>query len=209
MHIKATDNNNGWLFGELLGSCVGLVSQQRWRRVRKPFESHFTRSASVMRTGSYIAEAGEFLHALNSSGSDYTINTTDGLKYCPFFMVASIFFGNLTAEQRKELYALGPLREALFRDTFMGGINRYAIAKYFPGSAMPRLRDFQRRWEAFVRRAYEKVATAKPNGSAAIVDLWESMENGRLSMPEVSLPKQRQAAFATHTTDYGVASPNS
>ncbi|KAL2135477.1 hypothetical protein VTI74DRAFT_8336 [Chaetomium olivicolor] len=114
MHIKARDNNSGWLFGELL-------------------------------------EAGDFLRSLNDSEEEcIIINAANDLKYCPFFMVASIFFGELATEMRKELAALGPLREALFRDTFMGGISRYSIGKYLPGSAMSHLRDFQRRWETLV-----------------------------------------------------------
>lgn len=184
MHIKATENNSGWLFGELLGSCVGLVSQQRWRRVRKPFECHFTRPASIKRSKSFIHEAGEFIQTLNDNGRKSIINTTNDLKYCPFFMVASIFFGDLTTEQRKELYALGLQREELFKDTFMGGINRYAIAKYLPGSAMPRLRNFKRTWELFVRQACEE-ATRK--GDGAIIPLWEAMKSREISMQEVWL----------------------
>ena len=182
MHIKATDNNSGWLFGELLGSCVGLVSQQRWRRVRQPFECHFTRSASTRRSKSFIKEADEFLSTLNSSKNECIINTTNDLKYCPFFMVASIFFGDLNTKQRNTLYKLGPLREELFRETFMGGVNRYAIAKYLPGSAMPRLYNFQRSWEAFARSSCDE---AKQKGNAVIVSLWESMEKGDMSMQEV------------------------
>lgn len=105
-------------------------------------------------------------------------------------MVASIFFGDLTPEQRNELYAIGPPREDLFRETFMGGINRYAIAKYLPGSAMPRLRHFKRTWELFVKEAY-KEATLK--GDGAIIPLWEAMEAREISM--------REACF-TETTDY-------
>lgn len=192
MHIKATDNNSGWLFGELLGSCVGLLSQQRWRRIRKPFESHFTRSASIGRSKSFIFEAGEFFRTLNDSGEKCIINTTDDLKYCPFYMVASIFFGDLTSKQRNKLYALGPPREELFKDTFMGGINRYAIAKYLPGSAMSRLRTFKRSWESFVRQAY-KEAICK--GDGAIVSLWEAMEKGEISMREVCLTKTASCLY--------------
>ena len=188
MHIKATDNNAGWLFGELLGQCVGVVSQQEWRRVRKPFESHFTRSASMDRIGSFITEAAGFLssfHVGNSSRDEHiVIHAADDLKYCPFFMVASIFFGELTAEMRTELAAIGPPREALFRDTFLGGISRYAIGKYLPGSAMPRLREFQQRWDGLVGRARREAHAGIQKG-AAILGLWEALEDGSLSMKEV------------------------
>lgn len=113
----------------------------------------------MKRAKPFIDETREFLRSLNPEGQERIIHATNDLTYCPFFLVASIFFGTLTAEQREELYKLGPPREELFRDTFMGGINRYAIAKYFPGSAMPRLRTFQKKWEAFVREAYGQSAS--------------------------------------------------
>jgi hypothetical protein len=187
LHIKATDNNSGWLFGELLGSCVGVVSQGRWRRLRKPFDGHFTRSASVLKARPFITETAKFLDSMknNGRGECIIINAANDLKYCPFFMVASIFFGDLTTETRNELAMLGPPREALFRDAFKGGISRYSIGKYLPSSAMLRLRDFQRQWANLVRRAYEEADAGKQNG-AAMGDLWVAMENGDMSMQEAS-----------------------
>lgn len=119
---------------------------------------------------------------MNKDNNSTTINVTDGLKYCPFFMVASIFFGPLSAAQRHEIYMIGPLREALFRDAFSGGINRYAFAKYLPGSAMPKLREFQRRWEDFVKRSHDE---ATFSSESAIGSLWEAVEHGGLSKEEV------------------------
>lgn len=184
-HIKATDNNAGWLFAELLGSCVGLVSQQRWRRVRKPFDCHFTRPVSHTRVKAFHDEATHFLNNLNPTRDDIIVNAANDLKYCPFFIVARIFFGKLDTEQQNELRELGTLREHLFRDTFMGGINRYSIAKYLPGSAMPRLREFQTRWKAFAKHA---CTTAAAQNGCAIIPLWESVERGELSMDEVRFP---------------------
>ncbi|KAF2092842.1 cytochrome P450, partial [Rhizodiscina lignyota] len=171
-HIKAADNNAGWLFAELLGSCVGVVSQKRWRRVRTHFDGHFTRTAALDKVRLFTSDAREFVRILNEGEEERIINPTNDLKYCPFFMVAGIFFGGLTAGQRKKLSTLGPQREELFRETFMGGINRFALTKYLPGSALSRLRSFQRDWEAFVKGAYEQ---ARSNGNGAIVSLWEAM----------------------------------
>ncbi|KAL6862022.1 cytochrome P450 [Trichoderma novae-zelandiae] len=180
-HIKASDNNSGWLFGELLGSCVGVVSQKRWVRVRTPFEHHFTRPAALQRSALFINEARTFLHSLNKKGES-VINVTNDLKYGPFFMVASIFFGPLTAHQRNEMYEIGPLREELFRHAFSGGVNRYAFAKYLPGSALPELCKFKRLWEDFVKKAYNG---ARSSNTSAIVSLWEAVEQGHISKEEL------------------------
>ncbi|KAL7929951.1 cytochrome P450 [Trichoderma chlorosporum] len=181
-HIKASDNNSGWLFEELLGSCVGVVSQKRWIRVRSTFENHFTRPASLQRSSLFLREARVFLQTMNSDNETILINATDDLKYCPFFMVASIFFGPLSPGQRDEMYMIGPLREALFRDAFTGGINRYSVSKYLPGSAMPKLREFQRLWEGFVKRSSTEVDL----GSGQIISfLWEAVERRDMSKEEL------------------------
>jgi hypothetical protein len=182
-HIKASDNNAGWLFAELLGSCVGVVSQKRWVRVRAPFEHHFTRPAASQRSLLFLGEARAFLQFLRKD-KESVINVTDDLKYCPFFLVASIFFGPLTTGQRDEMYTIGPLREELFRHAFSGGVNRYSFARYLPGSALPKLRQFQRLWENFVKMAYNE---AQPSSGSAIVSLWEAVEHGGISKEEVGL----------------------
>ncbi|KAH0490128.1 hypothetical protein TgHK011_001611 [Trichoderma gracile] len=97
-------------------------------------------------------------------------------------MVASIFFGPLTTGQRDEMYTIGPLREQLFRHAFSGGVNRYPFAKYLPGSALPKLRQFQRLWEDFVKKAYNE---ARPSSESAIVSLWKAVEHGGISKEEL------------------------
>jgi hypothetical protein len=119
---------------------------------------------------------------MNKGDKELIINATNDLKYCPFFMVASIFFGPLDTHQRDAMYKIGPLREALFRDGFSGGINRYEFAKYLPSSAMPKLREFQRLWEDFVKKAYDEATLG--NGGA-IISLWEAVERAEISKEEV------------------------
>lgn len=119
---------------------------------------------------------------MTKGSEELMINVTNDLKYCPFFMVASIFFGPLTTYQRDAMSKIGPLREALFRDAFSGGINRYWLAKYLPGSALPRLREFQRLWEDFVKKAYDE---AVRSNEGAIRSLWEAVEQAEISKEEV------------------------
>lgn len=136
----------------------------------------------------FLSDAKDFLQSLDCVESDSIIDPAYDLKYCPFFMVASIFFGHLTPEQRTKLCVIGPRREELFRETFMGGINRFKIAKYIPCSALSRLRNFQSEWEEFVIAASKE---AQVKGSGAIVSLWKAVQNKELSMSEVRSIGQR------------------
>lgn len=182
LHTKSSDNNAGWLFEDLLGECVGVVSQKRWKRVRGHFDSHFTRGAAAEQTVMFIAEAESFLDSLKSSQNETVIDPANDLKYCPFYMVAGIFFGPLTSQQRETLHRIGPGREALFREAFMGGVNRFKLTKYLPNSALSRLRIFQSEWEQFVREAAE---IARQRGSGSIKSLWKLVQTNELSMSEV------------------------
>jgi hypothetical protein len=121
---------------------------------------------------------------MNPTKETINIDPAVDLKYCPFFMVAGIFFGPLTLQQRDRLHDIGPAREELFKETFKGGINRFVITKYLPGSALSRLRGFQNRWEIFVRDASRQ---ALIQGSGSIVPLWKAVEDKQLGMLEVRL----------------------
>jgi hypothetical protein len=55
---------------------------------------------------------------MNPSGESITIDPAVDLKYCPFLMVAGIFFGPLAPQQRDRLYNIGPAREELFKEAF-------------------------------------------------------------------------------------------
>ncbi|KAH7048233.1 putative cytochrome P450 oxidoreductase [Macrophomina phaseolina] len=198
LHIKAKDNNSGWLFGELLGQCVGLVSQDRWRTLRQEVDPPFAPPAAAAHTRMLVRQAREYIGSLplivaasSAEGGGQTaalLCPADDLKLCPFYMVAEIFFGRLSPQRRAALAALAPLREDLFKHAFRGGVNRYALGKHLPGSeARARLDEFQDRWHAFVREAYEAVQTAEvaAGGKAPpIVELWEAVERGRIPMVE-------------------------
>lgn len=213
LHIKAKDNNSGWLFGELLGQCVGLVSLDRWRTLREQVDPPFSRPAAIGHTAMLARQARDFVAerflSSSSSSSSSPLLPADGrirlrpaadLKLCPFFMVADIFFGPLDAAQRAALAELAPLREDLFKDAFRGGVSRFAFGKYLPGSGSrvrARLREFQDGWHAFVREAYGKAVAAqgqqkgelqeeekKKGELPPVVQLWEAVERGDIPMVE-------------------------
>ncbi|KAL1622596.1 hypothetical protein SLS56_008707 [Neofusicoccum ribis] len=193
LHIKATDNNSGWLFGELLGQCVGLVSLHRWRNLRQEVDPPFSRPAAIAHTAMLARQARDFvaerfLSSLPADGRT-TVRPAADLKLCPFFMVAEIFFGRLDPPRRAALAALAPLREDLFKHAFRGGVNRFALGKYLPGSPVrARLAEFQDRWHAFVRDAYAKAVAEQQAAGAPppppVVQLWEAVERGQIPMVE-------------------------
>lgn len=181
-HVKAKNNNSGWLFGEVLGQCVGLLSLQPWRNLRKYVEEPFSRPSALKYAKDITLQAQEFLRNLGI-GSSKGINPAVDLQFFPFLVVANILFGRLSAEQREKLLELAPLREELFKEVIKGGVNRLWIAQYTPGSGVGLLRRFQEIWETFVAEAYQRALVHAPN--APIVVLWQGMLEGAISKQEV------------------------
>ncbi|PLN76556.1 cytochrome p450 monooxygenase GliC [Aspergillus taichungensis] len=185
-HIKAKNNNSGHFLGQLLGQCVGLVSQDQWIRVRAIMEKPFHRSASTAyiplirrRTQSFFQELWD-----TRDISRGLLNPADDLKLLPFLIVAEIVYGRLAPEIENELRALAPQRENLMKYVMKGGLARFAWSQYLPTQANRELATFQQRWLAFNERA---LASALDQGlhDAPIVDFFAARDAGALSTAEL------------------------
>lgn len=209
-HIKAADNNSGWLFGEVLGSCVGLVSGARWHALRSELEPSFTQSAAAAHMTSIVENARAFISSellqqtLINQKNDHVvpINPSRDLQFYPFFVVAGMLFGDpLSPQQKASLRDLAPLREELFREVIRGGVNRWGtLARLFQSNGTKLLGKFHMQWLRFVEEAYERGKQAedsKRNDSARqlpVVKLWEAVKEGRISEREV----HRRSCFIIH-----------
>lgn len=183
-HVKAKNNNSGWLFGEVLGDCVGLLSLQEWRDLRKFVESPFSRPSALLYASDICQQAAEFVKDLDVT-NEADIDPARDLQYFPFMVVAKILFGPLTQQQRDELLNLAPLREELFREVIRGGINRLWISQYVPWSGRRVLKEFRTQWTAFVTRAYKRALVEAPD--SPIITLWRGVESGEVSERQVGL----------------------
>lgn len=190
-HVKSIDNNTGWLFHEILGSCVGVVSRDQWKNLRRAVDGPFTRPAAISHTAMILAHVQRYLSSLllllpfERGQTHPVMDPVNDLKSCAFYVVAEIFLGELSPAQRTALKQLAPSREDLFKHAFKGGVHRYWWLRYWPGSAYGDLQRFQRRWETFVLEAYTH-AQQQPAPQAPIVGLWNRVMDGQISKVEVS-----------------------
>ncbi|KAF2219166.1 cytochrome P450 oxidoreductase GliC [Elsinoe ampelina] len=180
-HVKATNNNSGWLFGEVLGECVGLVSLERWQNLRSVVETAFSRPSMALKTTLIISQAQQYLNGMGL-GSIGQMDPAARLQFYPFFVVAQVLFGQLSDEQTSILAELAPLREELFREVIRGGINRFAIARYVPWSGASVLRDFQSRWSRFVEQSY--ILSRDKKRDVPVTQLWQAVLVCKISKKE-------------------------
>ncbi|KAF1938011.1 cytochrome p450 monooxygenase GliC [Clathrospora elynae] len=206
-HTKAVNNNSGYMLGQLLGQCVGLVSRDQWKRVRaiveKPFHrSMATRYVPVVQglTERYFEDL--FEHADLSRG---LLDPAGDLKLLPFLIVAEVIYGNLHPDVEKELRDMAPHREALMQYVIQGGLARFQWAKHLPTKANRELAAFQKRWLAVNELAYEKAVEA--GISAPIIDYFAARETGQLTTDEM-LQTMDEMLFANLDVTIGALSWN-
>ncbi|KAF2276644.1 putative cytochrome P450 monooxygenase [Westerdykella ornata] len=184
-HRKAINNNAGWLMGELLGKCVGLISGEDWQRLRSVTNPPFTHKSSTHYIPAIIRMVDEEFRSLQETTNlkRGLINPVADLRYIPFWIIAEIIYGKLNTEQRRELMDIVPLREELFKRMIQGGTTRLAWSRYLPLRINRDLREFKNRWTAFNTKL---CISQKSNGSSApIVEMYDAMERGEVNQEEL------------------------
>ncbi|KAL5356679.1 cytochrome P450 [Aspergillus floccosus] len=164
-HSKAVNNDSGYLMGQVLGQCLGLISGSDWRSLRGVCEAAFTHSKATNYLDLIYSRVNDYLQQCSSLRHG-TLDPVEDFKFLPFLIIGDILYGRMTREMEDELRQMAPLRERLFQFVIKGGLARYTWSRYLPTKANRALREFRSRWVAFnqaaYRRARELAATATP-----------------------------------------------
>ncbi|CAO2652183.1 Nn.00g004660.m01.CDS01 [Neocucurbitaria sp. VM-36] len=206
-HLKAVNNNSGYMLGQLLGQCVGLISRDQWKRVRAIVEKPFHRSMATRyvptvrtRTERYFQELFE-----TKDLSRGLLDPADDLKLLPFLIVAEVIYGQLHPDVERELRDMAPQREALMKYVIQGGLARFQWAKYLPTQANRDLAAFRVRWLAVNELAYTRAVEA--GVSAPIIDYFAARDIGELTTDEM-LQTMDEMLFANLDVTIGALSWN-
>lgn len=184
-HLKAKNNNSGYFLGQLLGQCVGLVSQDQWTRVRAIMEKPFHRSTATAYIPLIRRRTQTFFQELWDTRdlSRGILDPADDLKLLPFLVVAEIVYGRLAPDVEQELRSLAPQREHLMKHVISGGISRFDWSQYLPTQANRDLAAFQKRWLAFNELAYRRAIEQNPD--SPIVHFFTARDAGQISTAEL------------------------
>ncbi|KIX09583.1 uncharacterized protein Z518_00663 [Rhinocladiella mackenziei CBS 650.93] len=157
-HVKAANNNSGWLMNQVLGECVGLVSNKKWRCLRAATEAPFTHSAVTAYVDRVRRRIEEYMTSLETHGQLRCgiLDPAGDMKMLPFLVVAEIIYGGISSEMEEELRGLAPLREELFRYIIKGGLPRYSWSRFLPTRANQALSVFKVAWASFNDRAVQR-----------------------------------------------------
>jgi cytochrome P450 len=189
MHLKAKNNDAGWLMGELLGKCLGLVSGQQWQSIRSATSPSLAKGEIVEHILHIQRLTEEYFEGLHRHGTldKGVINPVADLQMLPFWIVADHLYGALDLRLRTELKSLIPIREALFVRVFQGGATRFWCSKFLPTKTNRDLSTFKERWHSFNNTAVQK-ARSSPPPQAPVVVMYEAMEEGFISAENLYQP---------------------
>lgn len=170
---------------QLLGQCVGLLSRKSWQSLRSQVEGPFTHVAIANDAALIRAQTRKFVEQLSNTG-DFRNGIFDPAKdinFYPFFVVATLLYGDLDAEDVQWLRKIAPLRQKLFTYVISGGLARFSVSRFLPTTANRLLHEFQQEWSCFNESIYEK---AKARGDTTpMTKLWEDSKEGRIDQVQV------------------------
>ncbi|KJK74876.1 hypothetical protein H634G_09920 [Metarhizium anisopliae BRIP 53293] len=197
LHVKGESMDSGWLCGQVLGNCLGLLNQGEWDTVRAPFVNTFHRNQS----SSYIPliqrrverHFNKLEEAKEQSDKFLLVNPSKHLKLLPLWILCDVIYGDLTAAMELQFQEIIPLRETLWCQIMNGGVSRFSLSRFLPISTNKKLKMFKEKWTRFNDQAYERAKQAYP--SHPIVGLYDAVEQGVMSKTQL-LHTLDEALFA-------------
>ncbi|KAJ4382544.1 hypothetical protein N0V86_001764 [Didymella sp. IMI 355093] len=203
-HRKAENMGSGHLMAEMLGQCVGFLSGAAWRSLRKQVDPPFMHSGASSLVPKMIEMTEHHLDAVFAFGSskEEHLDPVADLIMLPFFMIATVFYGDLTSDQVKWLEEWTPKREKLFGHALGGGLPRFRFSRYLRTEANQSLREWNDAWKSFNIEAYRILQDKKSD--AFFAKIWKEACNGGGMTQEQVLHTIDESMYAN--LDVGIGS---
>lgn len=189
LHAKSFNFDAGWLFGELVGKAVGLLSGQDWNRVRDVFAPSFHRTKVdeflpvIQRR---VKKCLDELHASPKVHANGTliIRPADDLRLLSFWVLCDIMYGDMTPEMEANMLKIVDERERVWANVTAGGLSRLSIGRYLPNASKRTLKLFRSHWYQFNRQACDR-ARHELNGTPPICVYYDAVEREELTEREM------------------------
>ncbi|KGO73018.1 Cytochrome P450 [Penicillium italicum] len=187
MHLKGVNMNSGWLVGELLGKCLGLLNQNDWTRAKaaviEPFHQQ-TAPNYIQLTEARVKRYIQRIENEKGQGGSMILEPAENLMFLPFWILGDILYGGLDELMERQLDELQKLRHELWKDSIAGGLARYSIGRFIPGARLRNLIRFKALWKDFNDQAYERAKALALPDAPPIVKMYGEIETGQISKLE-------------------------
>ncbi|KAH8686012.1 cytochrome P450 [Tricladium varicosporioides] len=189
LRLKGENFNQGWLCGQILGNCLGILNLDNWTRVRAVCVDIFQYNKSSSHIPFIRERTKKHLQLLQSikpiNSMQITIQPSEDLKILAFQIFCDIIYRDLTETMEAELRELLKLRESIWLEVTKGGFCHFSISQYLPTSTNRKLQKFKRDWESFNDRANQRARNIGLGKETPIIILYSALEEGRMFKKEV------------------------
>lgn len=170
---------------QLLGQCVGLISGSDWQTLRRVSEVPFLHRNMESYIPSIQHHVENHFANLEKNGNlrSDLIHPAEDLKLLPFWVVAEIFYGELSPDLKEQLRMMIPLREGLFKYVIRGGLSRFSWTRFLPTEATKALAAFKKQWHMFNQTAYERALVSK--SPPPIVPMFKAAIQGTITQEQL------------------------
>jgi cytochrome P450 len=189
LHIKSTNFDAGWLFGELVGKALGLLNGGDWNRVRNIFAPPFHQAKVVSFLPVMERRVQQCLQELHENPKIHRNGTlilkpAEDLRLVSFWVLCDILYGDMSPEMEAQLLEIVEIREKVWAGVTAGGLARLSIGRFLPTPTKHALRTFRAMWAGFNRQAADR-ARSLFDGLPPICDFFSAVDSGKLSEHEM------------------------
>ncbi|KAF4628637.1 hypothetical protein G7Y89_g9513 [Cudoniella acicularis] len=189
LHLKGENFNQGWLCGQILGNCLGILNLENWTRVRSICVDIFQHNKAPTHIPFIQQRIDKQFQILQSTkqiqNKKMTLQPSEDLKLLSFQIFCDIIYHDLTSTMETELLSLLKLRESIWVEVTKGGICRFSFSQILPTPTNRLLRTFKSKWEDFNDRAYKRAKNIGLGPETPIILLYTALDEGRMKKIEV------------------------
>lgn len=157
------------------------------------FDPPFRHGAAIARIADTDAAAKTFVENLSTSADaakgeekerdSITLHAVSAFMKFPFYLTASVVYGEMTVDEEKELWQLAQDHMALLPYFVIGGPYRFAKGRFVHPSAYRKLREYQQGWKDCHARMVER---RRDQGvRVPLIEYWEEYEKGAIGEEDV------------------------
>ncbi|KAJ5879745.1 Cytochrome P450 E-class group I [Penicillium solitum] len=183
-HRKSPSSNGGWFFHQVLGDCMGLINDQRWKDVRAQLHAYFTHAAVVKSRDFLSGFTIDYFHRFEAKETNpFKLQAVTSFSRFPFLATAEYLYGPLTEAEKDQLWTLGQRSLGLMVHILEGGVYRFGICRWLQPKQYRQLKEFEKDWTEFNETIVE--ARKSRDESPPVVEAWGAVDEGVVTKKEM------------------------
>lgn len=169
----------------MLGECMGLINDHRWKDVRAQLHAYFSHGA-VVKSCDFLSDFTiDYFRRFEDKETNPTkLQAVTSFSRFPFLATAEYLYGPLTEAEKDQLWTLGQRSLAMMGHVLEGGVYRFGICRWLKPTQYRLLKEFEKDWTEFNETIVQ--ARRSQGESPPVVEAWRAVDESVVTQKEVS-----------------------